>query len=220
MFQQYANPVPCTAKNNAYPVTLSESQTAGPWVVAGIAAFNTIRDLIAPGPAGEDHPSWSSNITSAIHRYEGNEAPPPFRDTELRAIVFIDSPSTPFNGYTSAEFTTKWRHNGFDIDQCRVELTQNNGLDNTDLNISFTGVAGDSYEINSNDGVARIVINFNGVFNPTGSGNTQFSGRILINGRGEAENLGDLQLTGGDLDDFIYAPLSGAPAGFYLKQKP
>lgn len=220
MFQQYSDPAPCTANNNQYPATLSESQAAGPWVVAGIAAFNTIRDLLAPGPAGEDHPSWSTNITSAIHRYEGNEAPPAFRDTELRAIVFIDSPATPFNDYTSAEFTIKWRHNGFDIDQCRVELTENNGLDSTDLNISFTGVAGDSYEINARDDVARIVINFNGVFNPTGSGNTQFSGRILINGRGEAENLGDLRLTGGDPDNFIYAPLSGAPAGFYLKQKP
>ena len=155
---------------------------------------------------------WSRNITRAIHRYPAPATPPgPWTDW-VKTILLVDCVSGLSSAY--AFFTCRWRANGHDIDQCRVELDSSNDWSSSTLRVSFEGSDAASSEQN---GVAGIMLYMVGSCDPVGTGDCSFASRILVRGNGTVQNQ-SFSITRGDESDWTIEAFTN-DGGYTLKKR-
>lgn len=169
----------------------------------GLAAFGLINSLEARNVGGL---TWSRNITKTIHTYGAGQTPGEYYNCS-EGFLDIDG----ISGLSSAWalFTLRFRANGNDIDQCRVEIDGSSDWDSSLLNVTFEGSDAASYEQNS---VGTIAVYVRGTLDPAGAGDIDFSCRALVKADGGVDALGRIDVTRGDASDFNI----GTSRGGYL----
>jgi N-acetylmuramoyl-L-alanine amidase len=162
----------------------------------GIAAFGLINALESRNVGGL---TWSRNITKAIHTYGPGQTPATYYDLS-EPLLRVDG----ISGFSSAWalFTLRYRCNGNDIDQCRVEITGSSDWDSSLLNVTFEGSDAASYEESS---IGAIAVYLRGTVDPAGAGDIDFRCRALVKANGTVSALEDLSVTRGDASAFQLA---------------
>jgi N-acetylmuramoyl-L-alanine amidase len=175
----------------------------------GIATFSLITGL-AHAEAG--NLTWSGNITKSIHNYSSGQQPSPWydHDSPIFQVDAIGGLSAVF-----AFFALQYRYNGNDIDQCRVYKSASNDFTVSKLSVSFEGSDATSYEV---DSVACIMMYLNGTFDPTGAGDIDFSGKILVKADGSCVNQ-NFEITRGDPTNFTIGVIDNWDWGYRIAKK-
>jgi len=167
----------------------------------GLAVFEIIRSLV---PYGSKGLSWKRNIAKVVHKW------PPGKRSAIKhmvknwtaSILSIDC----ISGLSGAWglWGLKWNWNGADIDQAHAynqfSSSWAGGSTGSELNLSLElSDASASYE---KGGKAAMMCYINGSLDPTGAGDIDFAGRILIFADGSSKRVGNLRITRGDKSDF------------------
>jgi N-acetylmuramoyl-L-alanine amidase len=170
----------------------------------GIATFSLI-NAVSQREAG--NLTWSRNITKSLHTYPQGTTANPWYDHYSRLFSF-----DAISGLSSvwAEFVLQYRYNGNDIDQCRIEKAGSSDYTISRLTVSFEGNDATSYE---KDSTGCIMMYIGGTADPTGSGDIDFRGSILVKADGSCVNQ-EFHITRGDESDFTIAALD--PWGYSL----
>jgi len=181
----------------------------------GLAVFGAAAGLTPYGSGGLN---WSRNIAKAVHNWEKGKEPKPkdwVKDHEAD-LLEVDCVS----GLSSAWgfWDLRWNYNGADIDQAHVfkyrSSSWSGGTTGSALTLSFEMKdASASYE---KGGKAAIMCYISGFLDPTGAGDIDFEGRVLIFADGTARRVGDLRITRGSKSDFT---ISNHGAGWKIKKK-
>ena len=181
----------------------------------GIAVFGLVSGLV---PYGNGGLRWHRNIGKAIHSWpRGKE--PSVSDMILdwsEPLMQIDAISGLSIAY--GFWDLNWNWNGADIDQSYVRKTASSswsgGHTGSSLNINFEMQdASASYE---SGGKAAMICYISGSLDPSGAGDIDFDGRVLIYADGTTRKLGSLNITRGDASDFT---ISSFYAGWKIKKK-
>jgi N-acetylmuramoyl-L-alanine amidase len=158
----------------------------------GVAVFSLVSTL-THWSAGSL--TWSRNITRAIHTYPPDIKPNAYHDV-TRRVLEVNAISGVSSAWAS--FVVRWRANGNDIDQCRVEMSGSSDWTYSKLTVAFEGSEATSFE---QDSVGCIMMYATGTCDPAGTGDSDFSLRMLIKADGTAAEQ-EFQITRGDPNDW------------------
>jgi N-acetylmuramoyl-L-alanine amidase len=154
------------------------------------------------------------NITSVTHGRGRRNA---WQDR--RAPLFVADCTAGTFSSARAEFELRWRANGNDIEDCRVERTADTGwgggTTGSVLDVTFEGREANSYE---RRGVGCIMMYVSGKLDPAGGGDVDFNFQVLVKADGTIENVGAVNVPRGDSRDFTYSALPDG--GWRIAQMP
>jgi N-acetylmuramoyl-L-alanine amidase len=171
--------------NGSAPLAQGQLAPAAMVPIAGlaVATFMLVNTLARQAAGGL---TWSRNITAAIHSYPDGVTANDWQDQNIQ-VLGVDAAHNSLLSSAWAKFNVAWRYNGNDIDQCRVESDSSSDWTTSALTVSFEGNDAASYEQNS---VGCVVMYLRGTFDPSGEGDVDFEGRLLIKADGTMERLG------------------------------
>lgn len=196
-----AEPHPAHAEGQAAPVIIGI-------IGLGLATFSLVNALVANTRGSL---TWSRNITRAIHAYPAGTAPNAYQDVWTN-ILHINAVSGLSSAW--AFFQLHWRANGNDIDQCRVEMYQSSDWSVSVLNVSFEGSEATSYE---QDSVGCIMMYVTGRCDPSGSGDIDFSARVLVKADGTMSEQ-EFRITRGDASQWTWS-IDSSVGGYNLEKR-
>ena len=168
----------------------------------GLAVFALVHSL---APYGSKGLSWSRNIAKAVHKWPPGKKPAMKHWIKNWTTRLLDI--SCISGLSSAwgMWMLSWNWNGADIDQAHAYKLGSSswagGSTGSELKLSFElSDASDSYE---SGGKAAMMCYINGSpLDPSGAGDIDFAGRILIFADGSSKRVGNLRITRGDKSDF------------------
>ena len=181
----------------------------------GIAVFGLAASL---APYGSKGLSWTRNIGKAIHKWPAGKEPKPkdMVKDHIESLLWVSC----ISGLSSAYgfWGLRWNYNGADIDQAHVyksgSSSWSGGSTGSELRLTFEMQdASASYE---KGGKAAMMCYISGFLDPTGAGDIDFEGRVLIFADGTTEKVGNLEITRGAKSDFT---IGSYGAGWKIKKK-
>lgn len=179
-------------------------------VGVGVAVFSLINAIEARTVGGL---TWRRNISRCLHTYPEGVSPGPWDPERRETVLNIECNSGMSSA--SAYFALCYRINGNDVDQCRVDKYSSSDWTISRLDVTFEGQDAVSYESNS---VGAIMTYLTGTLDPSGAGDIDFSGRVLVKADGTVQAQDSLMVTRGDPSDFDIGRLDTG-AGFYLRKR-
>lgn len=174
----------------------------------GLALFGTVSGLV---PYGNEGLKWTRNVAKAIHPWPPDQTPTPDDWVRDHFVTLLSLDFTHGYSNATAEWRLQWNYNGADIDQVHVIKHRSSswagGYFGSEVDVTFEMQdASASYE---RDGVSAMICYINGKLDPTGPGDIDFEGRIIIFADGTSRRLDpDLRITRG-----TYRGLSVLPYG-------
>jgi len=181
----------------------------------GIAVFGLAASL---APYGSKGLSWTRNIGKAIHKWPAGKEPKPkdMVKDHTADLLWVSC----ISGLSSAWgfWDLRWNYNGADIDQAHVfkysSSSWSGGSTGSELRLTFEMQdASASYE---KGGKAAMMCYISGFLDPTGAGDIDFEGRMLIFADGTTKKVGNLKITRGDKSDFT---IGSYGAGWKIKKE-
>lgn len=153
-------------------------QMAGPLAIAelGIAVFSAVQPLVSGGDL-----SYDAAIAEYVHPHTPPETPGLRTTFDLKIIA-----SHPRLGISNPKlwFQVQYEHNGYDLKACRIDVLRDksSSLYTSTFHISFRPVASSP----PSDPEARIDYLISGRWDPFGSGDYSFEGKLTLRANGAA----------------------------------
>ncbi len=181
----------------------------------GIAVFGLAASL---APYGSKGLSWARNIGKAIHKWPEGKEPKPKDMVKDHTAGILDVHCISGLSIAYGMWHLRWNYNGADIDQAHVYTigtsSWSGGSTGSELSLTFEMQdASASYE---EGGKAAIMCYMRGFLDPTGAGDIDFEGRVLIFADGTTKKVGNLEITRGDKSDFT---IGSYGAGWSIKKQ-
>lgn len=155
---------------------------------------------------------WNRNGRAATHNWDSvDESSPPYRDFKTKLLELrVDN---TLSSNTFAIWEIRWKGNGYDIMDAYVEIIKESEWEVSECQVFFEMI---DHDHKKGEASALKCIVSKAKFDPSGSGDVEFSGDCIIKADGTFYSE-DFRIDEGDASEFRYSTSKELP--WYIEKR-